>query len=144
MRNKIVMLVLSALLITSLVAAGCANPAPAPTQPPAPAPTPAPPPAPEVIKWQVQTGWGSEMLLYKVGEKFCDRVRELSGGRLDLNLLPVGAIVGFYGCFDACSKGVIDAWPNFIAIDAGKMPEAPFLCSIPGGFTDFQQYHKWN
>jgi TRAP-type mannitol/chloroaromatic compound transport system substrate-binding protein len=48
------------------------------------------------------------MKQYWVYEELVKRVTAASGGRLELQLLPVGAVVGTMESFDAVAKGVVE------------------------------------
>ncbi len=85
MKKKILLVSLGLLLVISLVATGC------------PAPTPAPAPAPaKVFNWKMWDGEppGSPFRSLKI--KFTDTIREMSGGRLNIELAD-GAPMGYKG-----------------------------------------------
>src|SRR3546814_15202898 len=41
--------------------------------------------------------------------EYVDRVEQMSGGRLKIDLLPAGAVVGAFQVLDAVNDGVLDA-----------------------------------
>lgn len=100
-------------------------------------------PAQEVFNWKVQTAWGTELLYYKIAQDFCDRVKAMSKGRLNLSLLPVGAISPPFASLDALSKGVFEAHLSAPVYWAGKIPVTSFLLQLPFGLTDYWQYEVW-
>jgi TRAP-type mannitol/chloroaromatic compound transport system substrate-binding protein len=62
----------------------------------------------EVIKWRWQSMGTPGMKQYWVYEDLVARIKEASGGRLEIQLLPSGAVVGTLESFDAVSKGVVE------------------------------------
>jgi len=63
--------------------------------------------APKVIK--MQTSWPSSDIWMDFARQYTDRVEQMSGGRLKVDLLPAGAVVKAFQVMDAVSDGVLDA-----------------------------------
>jgi len=63
--------------------------------------------APLVMK--MQTSWPASDIWMDFARQYTERVETMSGGRLKVDLLPAGAIVGAFQVLDACSDGVLDA-----------------------------------
>ncbi|MFN7101172.1 MAG: TRAP transporter substrate-binding protein [Pseudorhizobium sp.] len=63
--------------------------------------------APMVMK--MQTSWPASDIWMDFARQFTERVEAMSGGRLTVDLLPAGAVVGAFQVLDAVSDGVIDA-----------------------------------
>jgi len=63
--------------------------------------------APKVIK--MQTSWPSSDIWMDFARQYVDRVEKMSGGRLKIDLLPAGAVVGAFQVMDAVNDGLIDA-----------------------------------
>ena len=70
--------------------------------------TAAPIAAGEVIKWRFQSMGVPGMKSYWTYEELVARIKQASGGRLEIQLLPVGAVVGTLESFDAVAKGVVE------------------------------------
>jgi TRAP-type mannitol/chloroaromatic compound transport system substrate-binding protein len=71
---------------------------------------------PAPIQWKLQTGVPSASIYFELMKNFADRVDKSSNGRLKIDVLPDGAVVGFFGILDAVDKGVVDsgfAWTHF-------------------------------
>ncbi|WP_246372930.1 TRAP transporter substrate-binding protein [Chelatococcus caeni] len=62
---------------------------------------------PVVIK--MQTSWPASDIWMDFAREYVDRVQKMSGGRLKVDLLPAGAVVGAFQVLDAVNDGVIDA-----------------------------------
>ncbi|WP_230532284.1 TRAP transporter substrate-binding protein [Microvirga roseola] len=63
--------------------------------------------SPVVIK--MQTSWPSSDIWMDFARQYVERVEKMSGGRLKIDLLPAGAVVGAFQVLDAVHDGVIDA-----------------------------------
>lgn len=125
MKNRAVVLVLSLVLIVSLLLVGCAKAV-------TPAPSPAPAPEQETIKWKMQSSW-SGALLQELATGFASRVTELSNGRLEIECLTGGSIVGPFEVLDATSAGTLDCYHSWPGYWLGTVPSSPFF----GGDTAF-------
>ncbi|ALA19844.1 MULTISPECIES: TRAP transporter substrate-binding protein [unclassified Chelatococcus] len=62
---------------------------------------------PVVIK--MQTSWPASDIWMDFAREYVDRVQKMSGGRLKIDLLPAGAVVGAFQVLDAVNDGVLDA-----------------------------------
>jgi len=62
--------------------------------------------APLVVK--MQTSWPSSDIWQEFARDYADRVEAMSGGRISIDLLPAGAIVGAFQVLDAVNDGVLD------------------------------------
>jgi len=63
--------------------------------------------SPMVIK--MQTSWPSSDIWMDFARQYVERVEKMSGGRLKVDLLPAGAVVGAFQVLDAVNDGIIDA-----------------------------------
>ena len=73
-------------------------------------------PAQAPIRMKIQTGAPSGSIYYDLMKRFGERVDKMSNGRLKMDMLPDGAVVGFVGILEAVDKGVVDggfAWTHF-------------------------------
>lgn len=91
--------------------------------------------------WRLQTNWPPGNLLFDEIRGLGDRVRLLSGGRMTIEMLPVGAVAGPNQTIDIVRAGVLDGHVSFSTIfsgiDAGFAP----LADLPGAFDHpFQLY----
>jgi len=62
--------------------------------------------APIVLK--MQTSWGAGNIWQEFAQDYADRVEEMSGGRLKIDVLPAGAVVAAFQVLDAVNDGVLD------------------------------------
>ncbi len=63
--------------------------------------------APVVVK--MQTSWSASDIWMDFARQYVDRVEQMSGGRLKIDLLPSGAVVAAFQVLDAVNDGVLDA-----------------------------------
>ncbi|MCB1312674.1 MAG: twin-arginine translocation signal domain-containing protein [Sedimentitalea sp.] len=63
--------------------------------------------SPVVLK--MQTSWSASNIWQEFAQDYADRVNAMSGGRIQVDLLPAGAVVGAFQVLDAVNDGVLDA-----------------------------------
>ena len=63
--------------------------------------------APLTVK--MQTSWPASNVWQEFAQDYADRVEAMAGGRLKVDLLPAGAVVGAFQVMDAVNDGVLDA-----------------------------------
>ena len=64
--------------------------------------------AQQTQKWKMQSLWQAGTINQKVFEDFCARVKAMTNGRLEIEPLAVGTIVGYTETLDAMSNGILD------------------------------------
>lgn len=73
---------------------------------------------PAKIVWKIQTAWPAGITLYQHAKEIGVRVKEMTGGRFEWDVLPVGAVVGAFEVLDAVQRGLVDGahgWPGYWA-----------------------------
>ena len=63
--------------------------------------------SPVTIK--MQTSWPASDIWMDFARQYIERVEKMSGGRMKIELLPAGAVVGAFQVLDGVNDGVIDA-----------------------------------
>ena len=61
------------------------------------------------IVMKMQTSWPASDIWDEFAKDYAQRVDEMSGGRLKIDVLPAGAVVAAFQVLDAVNDGVIDA-----------------------------------
>lgn len=76
---------------------------------------------------------------------FADRVKALSGGRLEVEILPVGALVPAFETLDATHRRIIDCAHSAAAYWVGRNRAATLFGPAPGGpfGMDTLDYMAW-
>ena len=145
------LLLISALLISTVV--GCAQTAPAPAPGPAPTVTVTATPAPAApIKWINQTNYN----FVEPPERFKgygyfgsgstapalkEFVERITNGRLIIENVPPGGIVAQGETFNAVKAGTIDvSWHTFGASWTGIVPEANMEIGLPYAWQNNREY----
>ncbi len=85
--------------------------------------------SPVVLK--MQTSWPASDIWMDFAREYVTRVNDMSGGRLTIDLLPAGAVVGAFQVMDAVNDGVIDAAHTVPAYWYGKSKSASFFGTGP-------------
>ncbi len=101
--------------------------------------------AQQKIKLKFQATWPAGLTLYENFKFFAERVKNMSGGRLEIETLPAGAIVPAFEVLDATNRGVIDGAHAWAAYWVGKDKTAVLFTGGPGGTfgMDFIDYIGW-
>lgn len=58
---------------------------------------------------RMQTSWPSSNVWQDFARNYAARVEAMSGGRIQVDLLPAGAVVGAFQVMDGCNDGILDA-----------------------------------
>ena len=85
--------------------------------------------APMVMK--MQTSWPAADIWMDFAREYVARVEQMSGGRLKVDLLPAGAVVGAFQVMDAVHDGVLDAAHTVPVYWYGKSKAASFFGTGP-------------
>lgn len=85
--------------------------------------------APLVLK--MQSSWPATDIWMDMAREYITRVEAMSGGRLKVDLLPAGAVVGAFQVMDAVNDGVIDAAHTVPVYWYGKSKSASFFGTGP-------------
>ncbi|MCD5406470.1 MAG: hypothetical protein LRZ99_02120 [Desulfotomaculum sp.] len=71
------------------------------------------------------------------------KMEQASAGRLNIEMLPAGAVVATFDKFDAVSKGVLDGMISLPMYWPGKHALATYLSSFPYGMDCPLQWEVW-
>lgn len=105
------------------------------------APRPATAQAP--IKWKVQSAWPPTSIIQDAAKLLVETINKTSGGRLQMELLPAGAIVPAFEIQDAVNRGVLDAGHTTPGYIIGKLQAFIPLTHGPVFGMDFIDYYGW-
>ena len=90
----------------------------------------------QTMKWRMVTSWPKRLPGPGMSaERIAERVRALSGGRIDISVYAAGEIVPAFGVLDAVGNGVADLGHTAAFYWQGKMPAAAFFTTVPFGLT---------
>jgi TRAP-type mannitol/chloroaromatic compound transport system substrate-binding protein len=99
--------------------------------------------AQQSFKLKIQASWPAGQTLYDNLKMFADRVDKLSGGRLKVEPMPDGAVVGAFEVLDATSRGVIDGGHTAPAYWIGRSRAAIPLSHGPLFGMDYIDMFGW-
>jgi len=106
--------------------------------------------APHVAKAQAQTvrlkfqsTWPNKDIFHEFAGDYAKRVNEMSGGRLELELLPAGAIVPAFQMLDAVNAGIIDGGHGVSAYWYGKNKAFSLFGTAPAFGWNANQLLGW-
>ena len=97
----------------------------------------------QTTKLTMQSSWPVSDIFQEMAQQYVDRVGEMSGGRLTIDLLPAGAVVAAFSVQDACHDGVIDAAHTVSAYWYGKNKAASLFGTGPVFGIDGAQVIAW-
>jgi TRAP-type mannitol/chloroaromatic compound transport system substrate-binding protein len=89
-----------------------------------------------MLKWTMVTSWPKRLPGPGMSaERIAARIRDLSGGRIDITVYAAGEVVPAFGVLDAVGHGVADIGHTAAFYWQGKMPAAAFFTTVPFGLT---------
>ncbi|HXH82123.1 MAG TPA: TRAP transporter substrate-binding protein, partial [Candidatus Tectomicrobia bacterium] len=95
------------------------------------------------IKWKVQSAWPPTSIVQDAAKLLVDMINRTSGGRLQMELLPAGAVVPAFEIQDAVNRGVLDAGHTTPGYIIGKLQAFIPLTHGPLFGMDFIDYFGW-
>jgi TRAP-type mannitol/chloroaromatic compound transport system substrate-binding protein len=87
------------------------------------------------LQWRMSTAWTGTILYYGMAERLAKIVEEMSGGRFRISVHPAGQILGAFECFDAASKGTIEAFHAAGIFWDAKEPALQWFTTVPFGMN---------
>ncbi len=97
----------------------------------------------QTFKWRMATSWTTDDLLYKdAAVAICNRVSQLSSGRLAIQAYPAGELTGAFEVLDSVSKGEIECGHSWSGYSRDKEPGFLLFSSIPNMMT-MQEWSVW-
>jgi TRAP-type mannitol/chloroaromatic compound transport system substrate-binding protein len=88
------------------------------------------------VQWRMSTTWTPALdVLQGAAQRLAKIVEEMSGGRFRIEVFPGGQIMQPFECFDAASKGTIEAFMAAPFYWASKEPAIQWFHTIPFGMN---------
>jgi TRAP-type mannitol/chloroaromatic compound transport system substrate-binding protein len=97
----------------------------------------------KVYNWNCQSIFPAGSSLYKEFVSFADKVKVMTGGRLQITCHPVGSIVGYKDMHSALKTGILQAYYSAPTFQSGKEPAFSVFCDLPGGYENVMQFDAW-
>ncbi len=95
------------------------------------------------IVWKMQSGWPSREFFHESAVALSQKINEMSAGRIRVDLLPAGAVVGAFGIADAVSTGLLDAGHAVGVYAYGKSPATSLFGTGPSFGMDAIDLLSW-
>src|SRR3989304_9556396 len=88
------------------------------------------------VQWRMSTAWAPALdVLQGAAQRLAKVVDEMSGGRFRIEVFPGGQIMQPFECFDAASKGTIEAFMGVPYYWTAKEPALEGFATIPFGMN---------
>jgi TRAP-type mannitol/chloroaromatic compound transport system substrate-binding protein len=97
----------------------------------------------QTVTWRFQSTWPQRDIFHEFAGDYVNRVNTISGGRLRLELLAAGAVVGAFQLLDAVSAGTLDGGHGVSAYWFGKNKAFSLFGTAPPWFGDANQFLGW-
>lgn len=99
--------------------------------------------SPKKIRWQATSFWNPKVkIMYDMVKEYCETVKVMSDGQLDIKLYGGGELIPPPGAFDAASKGTVQMGTGSPYFWAGKSTAFNWFGSIPFGMNA-QSINAW-
>jgi TRAP-type mannitol/chloroaromatic compound transport system substrate-binding protein len=88
------------------------------------------------VQWRLSTTWTPALdVLQGSAQRLAKVVEEMSGGRFRIEVFPGGQIMPDFACFDATSKGTIEAFMGTPSYWADREPAIEWFQTVPFGMN---------
>jgi TRAP-type mannitol/chloroaromatic compound transport system substrate-binding protein len=94
-------------------------------------------------EWKWQSYWQPNTVNQKAFERFAENVREKSGGRIEIETLPVDAVVPQSEILDAIAANILQGSNGGIGYYVGKDPAFALLADFNAGYESPEQLTAW-
>ncbi len=95
------------------------------------------------VRWKMPSAFGSQLPhLGPSALRFSKDIERMSGGKFEIKFFEPGAIVPALECFDAVSKGSVEACWTTPGYNTGKYPALAFFTTVPFG-PSFGEFLAW-
>lgn len=95
------------------------------------------------IVWKMQSGWPTRDFFHTSAIELAKKINEMTGGRIRVDLLPAGAVVGAFGIADAVSTGLLDAGHAVGVYAYAKSPTTSLFGTGPSWGMDATDLLSW-
>jgi TRAP-type mannitol/chloroaromatic compound transport system substrate-binding protein len=96
------------------------------------------------IQLRFQSTWPSKDIFHEYALDFAQKVNDMTGGELRIEVLPAGAVVPAFGLLDAVSKGTLDGGHGVMGYNYGKQSAIALWTSGPAFGMDANMVLAWH
>jgi TRAP-type mannitol/chloroaromatic compound transport system substrate-binding protein len=97
----------------------------------------------QTVTMRFQSTWPQRDIFHEFAQDYVTRVNAMAGGRLRLELLAAGAVVGAFQLLDAVNAGTLDGGHGVSAYWFGKNKAFSLFGTSPPWFGDANQLLGW-
>ncbi len=97
----------------------------------------------QTVTLRFQSTWPQRDIFHEYAQDYVERVNRIAGGRLRLELLAAGAVVGAFQLLDAVNAGTLDGGHGVSAYWFGKNKAFSLFGTTPPWFGDANQFLGW-
>ncbi|MBX6376837.1 MAG: TRAP transporter substrate-binding protein [Acetobacteraceae bacterium] len=97
----------------------------------------------QTVTLRFQSTWPQRDIFHEFAQDYVERVNRLAGGRMRLELLAAGAVVGAFQLIDAVSSGTLDGGHGVSAYWFGKNKAFSLFGTQPPWIADANQVLGW-
>ena len=97
----------------------------------------------QTVTLRFQSTWPQRDIFHEFAGDYVKRVNDIAGGRLKLELLAAGAVVGAFQVLDAVNSGALDGGHGVSAYWFGKNKAFSLFGTAPPWFGDANQLLGW-
>ena len=97
---------------------------------------------PITMRWQ--STWPAKDIFHEYANDFAKKVNDMTGGDLQIEVLPAGAVVPAFGLLDAVSKGTLDGGHGVLVYHYGKQNALALWGSGPAFGMDANMLLAWH
>ena len=94
------------------------------------------------MRWQ--STWPSKDIFHEFALDFANKINDMTGGDLKIEVLPAGAVVPAFGLLDAVSEGTLDGGHGVLVYHYGKQTALALWGSGPGFAMDANMLLAWH
>src|SRR5215813_5141220 len=94
------------------------------------------------MRWQ--STWPAKDIFHEYAQDYAKKVNDMTGGDLQIDVLPAGAVVPPFGLLDAVSKGTLDGGHGVLVYHYGKQNALGLWGSGPAYAMDSNMLLAWH
>ena len=98
----------------------------------------------QTVNFRFQSTWPAKDIFHEYAIDYANKVNAMSGGRLKIDVLPSGSVVGAFNLLDAVSSGTLDGGHGVLAYWYGKSPALALWGSGPAFGMDPNMLLSWH
>ncbi|MEN5159648.1 TRAP transporter substrate-binding protein [Achromobacter spanius] len=96
------------------------------------------------ISFRFQSTWPANDIFHEFARDYANKVNEMAGGQLKIEVLPAGAVVKAFDLLDAVSSGTLDGGHGVVAYWYGKNTAVALWGSGPSFGMDANMLLAWH